>query len=340
MLIILTNLLVLFILLLIKFKFVNKFIFTIIFTISLLASISIVINFFIEKYFFNIEYNAIMLINMLTLMLICHIAIGPQKKLKRSSSIQLLTWDDIIINNSVKDELTSIIKLLSNPKTVNKYAIELPKGIIFSGPPGNGKTTIAKIIANEANLNFFVVTQDKLISKYVGESEKNLTDIFNLASQHAPSIIFIDEIDAISRVRSDSGEQWSENLLNHFLQLLDGIFQLERVYVLAATNRPDLIDPALKRSGRLNQEVNIPAPDINARYDLFTLYFKKIPLSQKVNKSLLAEKTEGFSCADIQAVCNQSAINAFKREEINKTTEHTVIAEDIVLAINQKLKER
>ncbi len=250
-----------------------------------------------------------------------------------------ITWDDLIIPNEIQVEILSVIELLRDPKTSAKYGVKIPKGIIFSGPPGNGKTTIAKVIAKTAGLNFFSFSADQVISKWVGDSEKNLSNLFNAANKYKPAIVFIDELDSIGRARSSGGEQWSENLLNHFLQLIDGVHNTEGIYIIGATNRPDLIDAALKRSGRLNKEIIIPQPDLNARLHLFQLYLKKLKLAEGVDVRILAKITEGLSAADISGICNQAGINSFKRETISGKREFSVSQLDLKNAIEQFLTE-
>lgn len=250
-----------------------------------------------------------------------------------NKQIEHIGWDDLIISDEIKLELLTVIELLRDPKTSGKYGVKVPKGIILSGPPGNGKTTIAKVIANTAGLNFFSFSADEVISKWVGESEKNLSALFHAAEKYRPAIIFIDEIDTIGRMRSGDGQQWSENLLNHFLQLIDGVYKSEGVYIVGATNRPDLIDSALKRSGRLNKEIIIYPPDFNSRVKLFRLYLGKLHLAQDVNIEALAEFTDGLSAADISSICNQAGLNSFQRESLQGKREYLVMREDLEKAL-------
>lgn len=246
-----------------------------------------------------------------------------------------LGWNDLVINPELKQELMSIVALLGDTKTAKKYGIQTPKGILLSGPPGTGKTTIAKVMANCAGLSFFSISIDDVFSKWVGESEKNLSAIFQAAAKHAPSVIFIDEVDAIGRARG--GEQaWAENLLNHLLQLIDGVTSQEGLYIIAATNRPELVDAALKRSGRLTKEVQIPLPDFYARKSLFHLYLSKLTLEQSLSIEALAKVTEGKSAADIKEICNQAGLNAFKRESFigkGKKRNFSVSVQDLELAL-------
>lgn len=228
--------------------------------------------------------------------------------------IEPLTWDDVILDPDTKSELAVLCELLRDPKAPEKYGIDVPKGVLLSGPPGTGKTTIAKVIANCAGLSFFVLRSDQIVSKWVGESEKNLSALFQAAQRHAPSLIFIDEVDSIGAQRGSGDQGWKDNLLNHMLQLIDGVVKSKGVHVVAATNRPDLVDSALKRAGRLNRTIEIPLPDQGARKQLFQLYMSKLTLEQAVDMDQLAEVTEGKSGADIKAICNQAGLNAFRRE--------------------------
>lgn len=251
-------------------------------------------------------------------------------------AVERLSWDDLIINDALKSQMISIISLLKDPKTAKNYGIEVPKGILLSGPPGTGKTTVAKVIANTANLSFFNLRMDEVASKWVGESEKNLSALFRAAQKHSPAVIFIDEVDAIGRSRNGAaGHQWSENLLNHLLQLVDGVVKAEGLYIIAATNRPDLVDAALKRAGRLNRNIDIPLPDFQARIKLFHLYLSRLSLSQQVDLRWLAEITNNKSCADIKEICNQAGLNAFTRESGNKNRQYLVTSEDLTEALNK-----
>lgn len=268
------------------------------------------------------------------------VAVDNKFKPIQLKGIVELNWDDIIISDELKKEFKSIIKLLKNPEIATQYGIDLPKGILLTGPPGNGKTTIAKIIARTAELSFFVVKTNEILSKYVGQSEDNLSMLFAAAQKSIPSIIFIDEIEAIGRSRGSGGSEHGESFLNHLLQLMDGIFSSAGIYIIGATNRDELVDAALKRPGRLSKVIEVPRPDKIARKSLFKLYLGKIKLTESVNLAVLAERTDGLSAADIQGICNQAGLNAFQREQSQPegTRDYRVSLDDLSTAVVERLE--
>jgi len=190
-----------------------------------------------------------------------------------------------------------------------------PKGILVSGAPGCGKTLLAKAVANESRVNFISVKGPALLSKYVGESERGVREVFRKARQAAPCIVFFDEIDALLPLRSaaSSDSHVTERVLSQFLVELDGIEELKGVVVLGATNRADMLDPAVLRPGRFDSVVEIPMPDEKDRKAIFDIHLRKKPIASSINAKQLATKTEGFSGAEIAAVCNKAALNAVRR---------------------------
>lgn len=254
-----------------------------------------------------------------------------------NDAVEKLTWNDLVIARDLEEELKSVITLLQDSKAASRYGIAVPKGILLDGPPGTGKTTIAKVMANEAKMSFFVLKLDEVVSKWVGDSERNLTRLFQAAQKHSPSIIFIDEIDSIGKSRSGS-VQWADNLLNHLLQLVDGVVKSEGLYIIAATNRADLVDEALKRSGRLSRTITVPLPELAARKQLFAVHISKLKLADDVDIDRLAELTVGRSGADIKELCNQAGLNAFRRESSSKQRNYQVTSADVQTALEKIMR--
>ena len=225
-------------------------------------------------------------------------------------------WEDVGGHSALKERLVEAVEWpLSYPEIFAEAGVKPPKGILLSGPPGCGKTLIAKAIANESKVNFISVKGPALISKYVGESEKGVREVFKKARQASPCIIFFDEIDALvpSRGGSASDSHVSERVLSQFLAELDGIEELKGVLILGATNRADMLDPAVMRTGRFDEHFEILAPEQKDREEIFAVHLKNKPLVKKVDIKTLASKTEGFSGADISGVCNQAALKAVRR---------------------------
>ena len=225
-------------------------------------------------------------------------------------------WEDVGGHSTLKERLVEAVEWpLSYPEIFAEAGVKPPKGILLSGPPGCGKTLIAKAIANESKVNFISVKGPALISKYVGESEKGVREVFKKARQASPCIIFFDEIDALVPARggSASDSHVSERVLSQFLAELDGIEELKGVLILGATNRADMLDPAVMRTGRFDEHFEILAPEQKDREEIFAVHLKNKPLVKKVDIKTLASKTEGFSGADISGVCNQAALKAVRR---------------------------
>jgi transitional endoplasmic reticulum ATPase len=225
-------------------------------------------------------------------------------------------WQDVGGLGSVKDRLMEAVQWpLKYPHLFERAGIRPPKGILLSGPPGCGKTLMAKAIANESEVNFISAKGPALLSKYVGESEQAVREVFRKARQAAPCIIFFDEIDALVPVRSavSSDSHVAERVLSQFLMELDGIEELKGVLVLGATNRSDILDPAVLRPGRFDEVVEIPMPDEGDRREIFEIHLRNKPVAPRVSPVSLASKTEGFSGADIAGLCHKAALRALRR---------------------------
>ncbi|MDK2372379.1 MAG: CDC48 family AAA ATPase [Candidatus Korarchaeota archaeon] len=238
----------------------------------------------------------------------------------REISIEVpdISWDDIGGLDEVKRELREVVELpLKNPDAFRRLGIEPPKGVLLYGPPGCGKTLLAKAVANESEANFISVKGPEILSKWVGESEKAVRQIFRKARQVAPAIIFIDEIDSLFPRRGTSFDSGvTERVVSQMLTEIDGIQPLRDVVVIGATNRPDLVDPAVLRPGRLERLVYVGPPDLNTRFEILKVLTKEMPLSDDVDLWKIALATERFSGADLAALVREAAMAAL-REDIN-----------------------
>ncbi|MCD5409762.1 MAG: CDC48 family AAA ATPase, partial [Methanocellales archaeon] len=226
------------------------------------------------------------------------------------------SWSDVGGLDDVRQEIIEAVEWpLQSPETFTRMGIHPPKGILLYGPPGTGKTLIAKAIANESDANFISIRGPQLFSKWVGESEKAIRDIFRKARQCAPSIIFIDELDAIAPIRGvDEGSEVSERVVNQLLTELDGLVELEGVIVIAATNRPDMIDPALLRPGRFDRMTFVGAPSKSSRVEIFKIHTADMPIADDVEINELADVTEGYVGADIESLCRESVLLALRED--------------------------
>ncbi|ABM03077.1 cell division control protein 48 ATPase of AAA family CDC48 subfamily [Psychromonas ingrahamii 37] len=227
-----------------------------------------------------------------------------------------VSWDDVGGLSDIKQQLIEAIEWpLKYPELFEQSGVRPPKGLLLCGPPGVGKTLIAKAVANESGVNVISVKGPALISKYVGESERGVREVFHKARQAAPCIIFFDEIDALVPLRGSGGSDShvADRVLSQFLAEMDGIDDLKGVFIFGATNRRDLIDPAMLRPGRFDQIVNIPLPDTEGRTEIFAVHLRDKPLAEGIEAQNLAERTSGYSSAEIAALCNRSALRAIRR---------------------------
>ncbi len=230
-----------------------------------------------------------------------------------------VTWEDIGGLESVKSLLKEAVEWpLRYAESFRRIGVEAPKGVLLYGPPGTGKTLLAKAIANESEANFITVKGSDILSKWYGESEKHIAEVFKKARQVAPAIIFLDELDALAPIRgSTMGEPHvTERIVNQLLSELDGLEELRSVVVIGATNRPDIIDAALLRPGRFDEMILVPIPDEKTRLEVFKVHTKKMSLAEDVNLEELVKLTEDFTGADIASVCKKAGRFAM-REDIN-----------------------
>ncbi len=249
-----------------------------------------------------------------------------------------VSFKDVIGLEKQIEEIKDIIELpLKQPELFKELNIEVPKGVLLYGPPGTGKTLLAKAVANESNATFIYISASELVQKFIGEGAKLVKEIFELAREKAPSIIFIDEIDAIASNRADfgtGGEREVQRTLNQLLVEMDGFKALDNVKIIAATNRVDILDPAILRPGRFDKIIEVPLPNKKAREELFNYYLNKSRYDRKgINLKKLAEITEGFSGAEIKQVVTEAGIKAIK----NKRS--LIKMKDLEETIN-KIKER
>lgn len=223
-------------------------------------------------------------------------------------------WSDIGGQTDLKLKLKQIVEWpINHPETFERLGIKPPRGLLMFGPPGCSKTMIAKALATESNLNFISIKGSDLFSMWVGESEKAVRELFVKARQLSPCIVFFDEIDAIGGERSsDSGSSVKERVLAQILTEIDGVHTLKNVIIIAATNRPDLIDRALMRPGRLDRIVYVQLPDAETRREIFKIKLSKIPIGKDVDIEILVSKTDGHSGAEIEAICKEAALKALE----------------------------
>ncbi|KAJ1384053.1 P-loop containing nucleoside triphosphate hydrolase [Sesbania bispinosa] len=235
-----------------------------------------------------------------------------------------VSWEDIGGLENVKRELQETVQYpVEHPEKFEKFGMSPSKGVLFYGPPGCGKTLLAKAIANECQANFISVKGPELLTMWFGESEANVREIFDKARQSAPCVLFFDELDSIATQRGSSvGDAGgaADRVLNQLLTEMDGMSAKKTVFIIGATNRPDIIDPALLRPGRLDQLIYIPLPDEESRYQIFKACMRKSPVSKDVDLSALAKYTQGFSGADITEICQRACKYAI-RENIEKDIE-------------------
>ncbi|MEL6656384.1 MAG: ATP-dependent zinc metalloprotease FtsH [Bacteroidota bacterium] len=231
-----------------------------------------------------------------------------------------ITFADVAGLDEAKEEVMEIVDFLKNPKKYTALGGKIPKGVLLVGPPGTGKTLLAKAVAGEAAVPFFSISGSDFVEMFVGVGASRVRDLFKQAREKAPCIVFIDEIDAIGRARGRGGIQGGnderENTLNQLLVEMDGFSTDKGVILMAATNRPDVLDTALLRPGRFDRQIGIDRPDIKGREAIFRVHLKNIKTAPEVDPAVLAEMTPGFAGAEIANVCNEAALIAARREKV------------------------
>ncbi len=249
-----------------------------------------------------------------------------------------VTYNDIGGLEKQIEEIREVVELpLTNPELFRAMGIEPPKGVLLYGPPGCGKTLLAKAVAHESKATFIRLIASELAQKFIGEGARLVREVFALARKKAPSIVLIDEIDAIGAKRLDvgtSGEREIHRTLTQLLAELDGFDPLDNVKVIATTNRIDILDPALLRPGRFDKVIEIPLPDLRGRYEIFKVHTRRMPLAEDVDLYELARLSEGATGADIRAICTEAGLNAVRNKR------KIVLMEDFVKAIDKVLKHR
>ncbi len=231
--------------------------------------------------------------------------------------IPKITWNDVGGLEDVKQNLREMVEWpLKHPEAFKRMGIKPPRGILLYGVPGNGKTLLAKAVANESEANFIAIKGPELFSKWVGESEKHIREMFKRARQVSPAIIFLDEIDALAPKRGHVDSGTTDRVVTQLLSEMDGLEGVDGIIIIGATNRPDVIDPALLRHGRFDRHIYIPVPDIDSRKKIFKVHTKEMPLAKDVSLKKLIDKTDGYVGADIEGLCKEAAILAL-RENIN-----------------------
>ena len=237
-------------------------------------------------------------------------------------------FSDVINHEEIMDDIKFITDLVQHPEKGKDIGATVPKGILLSGPPGNGKTLIAKVIAGEANVPFVCANASKFIDRFVGQGARNVRELFKVAKQVAPCVMFIDEIDAVGDREHNKGTQENDQTINALLQAMDGFTGREGIFIIAATNRPDAIDEALVRSGRFDRQIIVgPPKNWRERKNLFDFYLDKFATTDDIDVENLSRQTSGFSGADIEAVCNEASIIAMMAGK--KAIDHACVEEAI-----------
>jgi cell division protease FtsH len=262
------------------------------------------------------------------------LSFGKSRARLQPDSARKVTFNDVAGVEEAKEELKEVIDYLRDPSKYTRLGAKIPKGLLLVGPPGTGKTLLAKAIAGEADVPFFSMSGSDFVEMFVGVGASRVRDLFDQGKKHAPCIIFIDELDAVGRVRGagyGGGHDEREQTLNQLLVEMDGFEENEGVIVVAATNRPDVLDPALLRPGRFDRQVVVDIPDVKGREGILRVHSRKIPLSKAVNFKVIARGTPGFSGADLANLVNEAALLAARKNKRKVGMEEFEFAKDKVL---------
>lgn len=244
------------------------------------------------------------------------LSFGKSKARMLTEDKNHITFEDVAGVDEAKDEVEELVEFLKDPSRFRKLGGRIPRGVLMTGSPGTGKTLLAKAIAGEAKVPFFTISGSDFVEMFVGVGASRVRDMFDQAKKHAPCIIFIDEIDAVGRQRGaglGGGHDEREQTLNQLLVEMDGFDASEGVIVIAATNRPDVLDPALLRPGRFDRQVVVPLPDIRGREAILKVHMKKVPLHKDIDPKIIARGTPGFSGADLANLINEAALLAARQ---------------------------
>jgi cell division protease FtsH len=245
-----------------------------------------------------------------------------------------VTFEDVAGVDEAKEELKEIIDFLKAPAKFQRLGGRIPKGVLLIGPPGTGKTLLAKAVAGEAGVPFLSISGSEFVEMFVGVGAARVRDLFEQAKKHAPCIVFIDEIDAVGRQRGagiGGGHDEREQTLNQLLAEMDGFDTTEGIIIMAATNRPDILDPALLRPGRFDRQIVVDRPDVKGREEILKVHTRKVPLAEDVDLKVLARSTPGFSGADLANMVNEAALLAARRGRDKVTMQDFEDAKDKVL---------
>ncbi|HHU33560.1 MAG TPA: ATP-dependent metallopeptidase FtsH/Yme1/Tma family protein [Clostridia bacterium] len=241
---------------------------------------------------------------------------GKSKARLHTDDKRKVTFDDVAGADEVKEELEEVVEFLKSPKKFNELGAKIPKGVLLYGPPGTGKTLLARAVAGEAGVPFFSISGSDFVEMFVGVGASRVRDLFDQAKKNAPCIVFIDEIDAVGRQRGaglGGGHDEREQTLNQLLVEMDGFNANEGIIIIAATNRPDILDPALLRPGRFDRQIVVDVPDVKGREEILKVHAKGKPLAEEVKLDVIARRTPGFTGADLANLMNEAALLSARR---------------------------